>query len=116
VKIRIIGLLASYSLSEARMAADAMRAAKAAMAAAGDPGPGQPEPGADGTGYSPGPPASFEALLRELVDERTYPRLYRLAWQPEPEHPMSEREEYLFGVDAILDGVQALIDRAGGGY
>ena len=116
VKIRIIGLLASYSLSEARMAADAMRAAKAAMVAAGDPGPGQPEPGAGGTDYSPGPPPSFEGLLRELVDERTYPRLYRLAWQPEPERPLSEREEYLLGVDTILDGVQALIDRAGGGY
>ena len=116
VKIRIIGLLASYALSEARMAADAMRAAKAAMAAAGDPGPGQPEPGADGTDYSPGPPPSFEALLRELVDERTYPRLYRLAWRPEPESPLTEREEFLFGVDTILDGVQALIDRAGGRY
>jgi hypothetical protein len=29
---------------------------------------------------------------------------------------MSEREEFLFGVDVILDGVQALIDRTGGGY
>lgn len=121
VKIRIIGLLASYSLSEARMAADAMRAAKAATAATvqastGDAGAGQPGPGADGTEGSPGPPPSFEGLLRELVDERTYPRLYRLAWQPEPAAPLSEREEFLLGVDIILDGVQALIDRAGGGY
>ena len=115
MKIRIIGLLASYSLSEARMAADATRAAKAATAAA-DAGAGQPGPGPDGAGDSPGPPPSFEALLRELVDERTYPRLYRLAWQPEPATSMSEHEEFLFGVDTILDGVQALIDRTGGGY
>ena len=45
MKIRIIGLLASYSLSEARMAADAMRAAKAAMAARRTPTPGRPAPG-----------------------------------------------------------------------
>lgn len=95
-KIRVIGLLSSYTLSEARMAADAARA-MAAAAPAGD---------------SPGPPQSYEALLRELVDQRTYPRLHRLAWQPEPPGPPSEREEFLFGVDIILDGVQSLIDRA----
>ncbi len=118
-KLQVIGLLSSYTLSEARMAADAMRAAKAAMAAAVDAGPGQADPGADGaagTDDPPGPPHSYEALLRELVDERTYPRLYRLAWQPEPEHPLSEREQFLLGVDTILDGVQVLIDRTAGGY
>jgi AcrR family transcriptional regulator len=93
-KLRIIGLLSSYTLSEARMAADAARAA--AQAAAGD-GP-------------PGPPAGYETVLRELVDEKTYPRLYRIAWDSGG-GPVSEREEFLFGIDRILDGVQALIDR-----
>jgi AcrR family transcriptional regulator len=118
-KLQVIGLLSSYTLSEARMAADAMREAKAAMAAAGDADPGQADPGADGaagTDGSLGPPQSYEALLRELVDEQTYPRLYRIAWQPEPENPLSEREQFLLGVDTILDGVQALIDRTAGGY
>jgi AcrR family transcriptional regulator len=143
-KIRIIGLLSSYTLSEARMVADAVRGAMAARAAAGRPG--TPAPGsagetseadeADGAGRTsgagetdeageatgaggtnpdgaPAPPESYEALLRELVDEQTYPRLFRLAWAPEPENPPSEREQYLFGVDTILDGVQALVDRAG---
>ena len=105
-KIRVIGLLSSFTLSEGRMAADAMRAAKAAAAAATGSG-------ADG---APGPPESFEMLLRELVDEQTYPRLHRLAWEPQPENPQSEREQFLAGVDTILDGVQALIDRAGRGY
>jgi len=53
-------------------------------------------------------------LLRELVDERTYPRLYRLAWTAEDAEgtdPPSERAEFLLGVDLILNGVQALIDR-----
>ena len=122
-KIRIIGLLSSYTLSEARMAADAKRAMAAAMAAAesagtvptdtGTAGQEADSPAADD---SPGPPQSYEALLRELVDERTYPRLYRLAWQPEPARPPTEREEFLSGVDVILDGVQALIDRTAGGY
>jgi AcrR family transcriptional regulator len=115
-KIQILGLLSSYTLSEARMAADAMREAKAAMAAARDAVSERADAGSDGTDDSPGPPQSYEALLRELVDEKTYPRLYRLAWQPEPEHPLSEREQYVLGLDTILDGVQALIDRTAGGY
>jgi AcrR family transcriptional regulator len=105
-KMSVIGLLSSYTLSEARMAADAARAAKAATAAAET----------DGTAAAPEPPPGFEALLRELVDEPTYPRLYRLAWSPPPASQRSEREEFLFGIDLILDGIQALIDRTGGGY
>ncbi len=62
---------------------------------------------------SPAPPWTFEALLRELVDEQTYPRLHRLAWSAPP-----ERRRPAVGTRAvhvrhrhILDGVQALIDR-----
>ena len=116
-KLQIMGLLSSYTLSEARMAADAMRAMKAAMEAAVSAGP----PAADGSAGPPaadgppggGPPDSYEALLRELVDEKTYPRLYRIAWQPAPETPQSERDQFLWGLDTILDGVQARIERAG---
>jgi AcrR family transcriptional regulator len=111
-KLRIIGLLSSFTLSEARMAADAIRAMKAAMAAqaARAAEPGAPVTGDDGGALSP--PESYEGLLRELVDQETYPRLYRIAWDPAPGNPPSEREEFLSGLDVILDGVQALIDRA----
>jgi AcrR family transcriptional regulator len=95
-KLRILGMIASYTLSEARMAADAARAA-AQAAAAGGPS---------------GPPVSFEALLRELVDEKTYPRLHRIAWADTDLSTASEREEFLFGVDRILDGVQSLMERS----
>jgi AcrR family transcriptional regulator len=95
-KLRIIGLLSSYTLSEARMANDAARAAAAAQAAAGD-GPS-------------GPPVPFDSLLRELLDEQTYPRLYRIAWAPTAA-TVSERDEFLWGIDRILDGVAALIER-----
>jgi AcrR family transcriptional regulator len=96
-KLRVIGLLSSYTLSEARMANDAARAAAEAAGSAAAAG------------------WSYEALLRELADEQTYPRLHRLAWSADlggSPSGFGEREEFLFGVDAILDGVQALIDRS----
>jgi len=97
-KLRVIGLLSSYTLSEARMANDAARAAAEATAAS-----------------AAAPGWSYEALLRELADEQTYPRLHRLAWSADiggSPSGFEEREEFLFGVDAILDGDQALIDRS----
>jgi AcrR family transcriptional regulator len=99
--LRVIGLLSSYTLSEARMANDAARAAAEVMAA-GDDAP---------------PMWSFEALVRELVDADRFPRLYRLAWAEEMGDAPSgydETAEFLFGVDRILDGIQALIDRQQG--
>ncbi|HET6190979.1 MAG TPA: hypothetical protein VFE59_28740, partial [Trebonia sp.] len=89
-----------YTLSEARMAADAARAAKAAASASGP-------------GDAAGPPPDFGAVLREVIDEPSYPRLYRIAWDPGGGPPPTEDEQFLFGVDVILDGVQALIERAG---
>jgi AcrR family transcriptional regulator len=108
-KLRAIGLISSYTLSEARMANDERRAEK--------------EQGA--------PAWTYDALLRELADEATYPRLYKIAWTPPdsgdgpagggpdsggpdsggPAGPPSEREEFLFGIDRILDGIAAYMDR-----
>src|ERR1700734_2581928 len=65
-KLRVIGLISSYALSEARMAHDAARAAAHA-----------PIPPGGGT---PTPNWTFESLLRELIDQRTYPRLHEIAW------------------------------------
>ena len=91
-KIRVIGLLSSFTLSEARMAYDARRAAEAAS-------------------ESDSPPVSYETILRLLVDEATYPRLHRLAWATTETVPQDERAEFLEGIDYILDGVQALVER-----
>jgi hypothetical protein len=105
-KLRFIGLISSYTLSEARMAYDEVRAAREQAAAA-----------ADGGG-EPAPPWTYDALVRELADEATYPRLYRIAWTPPADGggsgggAPSEREEFLFGLDRILDGVAAYMDRA----
>lgn len=107
-KLRVIGLISSFTLSEARMAADARRAMQA-----GSPGAAPADPGSAGEGgeNAPQPPQDFEDLLRELVDEQTYPRLYRMAWAPSQNPPPTERETFLEGLDTILDGVQVLIDR-----
>jgi AcrR family transcriptional regulator len=100
-KLRVIGLISSYTLSEARMAHDAARAATQ-----GD------EARANDVAV---PQWTFEGLLRELVDEETYPRLYRLAWSEDiGDNPsgFDEQQEFLFGLDRILDGVQTLMDQA----
>lgn len=87
-KLRVIGLISSYTLSESRMAHEAARTADTAW--------------------------TFESLLRELVDAETYPRLTRIAAAPRPAAPPPDNEiaEFAFGLDRILDGVEALIDRA----
>jgi AcrR family transcriptional regulator len=103
-KLRVIGLISSYTLSESRMAHDAARAAAQAEA--------------DATEDGAQVPWSFEALLRELVDEEHYPRLYRIAWSADiggDPSGFDEQQEYSFGLDRILDGVATLIDRSQSG-
>lgn len=102
-KLRMIGLLTSYTLADARMAYDAKRAMAAATAAA------QAE-----EDQAAVMPWTYDALLRELVDEETYPRLYRLAWSEDPASAPDEHEEFVFGIDRILDGIQAYIDSSTG--
>ena len=61
--------------------------------------------------------ASFEELLRQLVDEKSYPMLHRLAWSAaigDSPAGMDEAAEFQFGVECILDGVQKLIQRSAG--
>ena len=99
-KLRIIGLISSYTLSEGRMAHDAARAARQAQAAA--------------TGTEPLPAWTWEGLVREVADEQTYPRLHRLAWSAsigDDPTGFDEQEEFRFGLDRILDGVEVLIAR-----
>ncbi len=93
-KLKIIGLISSYTLSEARMANDAARAFAAA-------------PDGDVT-----TPASFEALLGELVDAETFPRLHRIAMSSRAAgvaDPDAEAASFRWGLERILDGVQVLI-------
>jgi AcrR family transcriptional regulator len=96
-KLSVLGMISFYTLSEARTANEAARAVKKAME----------------SGQSPDPALilNYETLLRELIDEPTFPRLYRLAWSAEAGVPDDARAQFLFGLDVILDGVAALIDK-----
>jgi AcrR family transcriptional regulator len=93
-KMRFIGLISSYTLSEARMAYDERRAAEA----------GAREGGAV---------TSYETLLRIVVEPDRFPRLHRLAWAAEPGQGPSEWDMFVAGLETILDGIQALMDRMG---
>jgi AcrR family transcriptional regulator len=100
-KLRVIGLISSYTLSEARMAYDAARASELATT--------QTDAGRSSTNWT------YESLLRELIDQPTYPRLHQIAWSEaigDSPSGFDEHEEYQFGLDCILDGVQSLIDRS----
>ena len=60
---------------------------------------------------------SYIALLRELVDEDTFPHLYRLAWNTEDESPAQAAsdeamDEFRFDLNLILNGVESLIAAA----
>jgi AcrR family transcriptional regulator len=95
-KLGVIGLLSSYTLSEARMAHDATRAASTRT----------------GNNAVPPPSPSFDAILRRVLNEEAFPRLFRIVWSTPPSSPgPDDRAQYLFGLDCILDGVQAMIDR-----
>jgi AcrR family transcriptional regulator len=95
-KLRVIGLISSYTLSESRMAHEAARAAATA-----------PDDAAVNW--------NFDSLLRELVDAEGYPRLHRLATADADasagDPAADEHAEFLFGLETILDGVAALTER-----
>ena len=99
-KLRVIGLISSYTLSEARMANDAARAARQAQAATtGGWASARLDLGRAGTGG------------RRRAD---VPRLHRLAWSAsigDDPTGFDEQEEFRFGLDRILDGVEVLIAR-----
>lgn len=91
-KMGVIGLISTYALSEARMQYEGSRAGGA-------------------------PDTDYATVLREVVDEATYPALHRAAWSGELDEPRGEqrptfdRNQFRFGLDRILDGVQVLIDQ-----
>ena len=95
-KMGVIGLISAFALSEARMQYEELQARAA------------------------GPVADYAAVLRELVDEKTYPALYRAAWSGELDEPPNEQRQsfdvnqFRFGLQRILDGVQALVDARSG--
>ena len=66
-------------------------------------------PGGDG---GRGPAAHVRGTAARTRRRADLPAPVPLAWASSPADPLSEREEFLSGIDLILDGVQASIDRA----
>jgi hypothetical protein len=89
----VVGMISAYALSQARFQYEEARARVDT------------------------PSADYAALLREVADERTYPELHRAAWSGELERPAGTEppafdvEEFRFGLERILDGIQVLVDR-----
>ncbi|KRC64269.1 hypothetical protein ASE12_05500 [Aeromicrobium sp. Root236] len=91
-KMRILGLISSHALIDARMAYDAQQAKGG---------------GAD--------PIDYTAILREVVEEDRFPQLHRVAWSgaaDEPEPGGDPFAEYRFDLEVMLDGIEALIERS----
>jgi AcrR family transcriptional regulator len=114
-KMRMVGLITSFTLSDAKMYHDARRAAAAARAGAGQIAGAEQavdaERGEDAR--RPAEPWTYWGLLRELVDQATFPRLHELAWTEDPDRQPDDQAEFAFAIDRILDGIEAYIDRLG---
>ncbi len=52
---------------------------------------------------------SYGALLRRLIDERAYPELNRLVSSGVLDDPDDADAEFSFGLDRVLDGIEALL-------
>lgn len=90
-RMGVVGLLSSYALGEARMSYDARVAAERGERA-----------------------FDYAAVLRAVVEREAYPALYRTAWSSEIDDPdgSGEDESFRFGLEVILDGIAARVERA----
>jgi len=91
-KMRVLGLIASHALIDARMTFDAQQAM--------------------GAGAKP---VDYTAILRDVVEEERFPRLHRMAWSGEADEPEPGGDpfaEYRFDLEVMLDGIEALIARS----
>jgi len=96
-KIRSLGLISQHALINVRLAFEEGQYRQR------------------GNGYE----TSYVALLREVVDEDTFPHLHRFAWNADLEDdsgahaPADEAmEEFRFDLNLILDGIESLINAA----
>ncbi len=95
-KMSVVGLISAYALSEARLQYEEAQA------------------------RGEGSYADYAELLREVADEQTYPALYRAAWSGEldgrqaTDSPTFDVEQFRFGLERILDGIQVLIEAGAG--
>ena len=91
-KVAVLGLLASFALSEARLVVDLSSAAV--------------------RGDTQGTAPSYGDLLRRLIDPQRFPAVHASvvagAWDEPPEHT---DEDAKFRLHRVLDGVEMLVER-----
>ncbi|WP_188110599.1 TetR/AcrR family transcriptional regulator [Aeromicrobium ginsengisoli] len=91
-KMRVLGLISSHALIDARMAYDAQQAKGAGAV-----------------------PIDYTAILREVAEEERFPHLHRVAWSGEADDPEPGDDpfaEYRFDLEVMLDGIEALVERS----
>ncbi|MDN5851504.1 MAG: TetR/AcrR family transcriptional regulator [Actinomycetia bacterium] len=92
-RLGVIGVLSSYTMGEARMSYDSSAAAERGERT-----------------------YDYAVILREVADDQTYPRVHRAAWSGEIDDPdgAGEEESFLYGLEVLLDGIAARVERAEG--
>ena len=90
-RMGVVGVVSSYTMGEARMGYDAAVAIERGEQA-----------------------YDYGAVLRAVASEETYPQVHAAAWSGEIDDPPSDAEDesFRYGLEMILDGIAARIERA----
>jgi len=112
-KLQVVGLLAQYVLGEGRVQVETRRAAAETVRRAQGLPEDTPEAALDERALAAANPyADYEVVLSRLVDPQAYPALTAAlaSWEPGPA-PGGWESDVGFGLDILLDGIEAFVDR-----
>jgi AcrR family transcriptional regulator len=115
-KMAITGLLAQHVLGETRVQVESRRTAAERVRRAAGLGDDVPESELDPAALDAANPyADFELILTRLASPEEFPYLAgALAdWDPEAEGGRSTDDDVAFGINVILDGIEAWVARRG---
>ncbi|MGN7701879.1 TetR/AcrR family transcriptional regulator [Cellulosimicrobium sp. 22601] len=113
-KLQIVGLLAQHVLGEGRVQVETRRAAAEAVRRAQGLPADTPESDLDADAVAAANPyADYELVLTRLVDPETYPALTGAlaSWSPTAPQPDDWESDIGFGLDILLDGIEAFVAR-----
>lgn len=116
-KLQIVGLLAQHVLGEGRVQVETRRAAAEAVRQAQGLPADTPEAELDQDAVAAANPyADYELVLTRLVDPETYPALTGAlaAWTPAEAQPDDWESDIGFGLDILLDGIEAFVAKRAG--
>ncbi len=113
-KLQVVGLLAQHVLGEGRVQVETRRAAAEAVRRAQGLPADTPEADLDADAVAAANPyADYELVLTRLVDPETYPALTGAlsTWAPTAVQPDDWESDIGFGLDILLDGIEAFVAR-----